>query len=981
VSAVGKDKLKDVLGYKGANLAELTTAGAPVPKGLVITNEFSLSYFKSNPPAISDELWAPIVEAVQKLEADSQKKFGGAEQPFFVAVRNSPGVSFQKALLSFFHVGFNDQSTAAFAQATEDPKFAWLTYLRFMQTYALNVLKIEADRLQEVINVTKAEKGVQQESDLEAEDLEGLCVVVKNAIETFPQDPLDQLKGAIEYVLQSWTSEAAVEFRKANSIAEESGFAIVVMTMVFGNFGPMSASGVYYTRNPNSGERVMPGSFALTATGSEFLAKTKPSQPMSALEAQIPAGYEKINEANKSIEKYFKDIQKVDFTIENSQPFVLQARTSRRSAAAGIKLAVEFVNEGVMQKDEAIKQLLLSEAEALLNPVFRPEDVQMFRDRRFFQGQTTGPGAIVGPIVLSREKAIEVPDTILFIDPANPPDYVGLMTVTAFVIKGTGPTVNDIVALARRRGIVAIWGSDFTIDAEQHIITSGPRSAREGEVISIDGQNGDVFLAQIPLTKVELEERTDLQNLLAWADEIRHAKECRPGPAPGLQIFATIDSPEQIPEAKAAGADGFGLVKTDHILLGERIPIVQRIVFPTTQEDREAAFRELEEAMTQEVASLFEAMSGFSSVIQLADPPLSQVAPDLLEQTELVEVLKIRLEVAIQKEEAEKAEAAAKAEAEAAAKAEAEAAAKAQEAAEPPEGATEEEAEKPPEGESPAEPAEPPEKVPTDREVKEAELNGQIRRLEAVTQFYVENPQLGVRGVRLSLAVPGFLRMQFRAIIEAVYASLDRGGRPDVQILIPFVTGPEEVQKVRLDLKAMITASQKTHENPIGVHLGAEIAVPRAALATERLAVQTEFLSVNADDLTAIAFGWSAHQADAQFLTLYRDWAIFASSPFQALDQDGVGELIKIAADAAISANPDITIGAVGQQTGDPASVAFFSDIGLSYVSCAPAKIPIVKLAAAQAVIKDKEEEIEEQPEVQEEQQPPEETDSTQEDD
>jgi pyruvate,orthophosphate dikinase len=916
---IGKNKLKTVLGTKGANLCELTFAGAPVPKGFVITNELSISYYAADPHAYPEAFWTQVKDAVTKLEGETQKKFGGSEQPFFLTIRNSPDVTYAKNLVSFFNVGFNSGSAAGLSAALEDPKFGWLSYLQFIQTYSSQILKFESDKMTDLIQAGKAEKGVQQESDLEVEDLEALCKTVSEAVETFPQDPYEQLKGGINYVIESWESQGAVDFRTSNGFSSDTGFGLIIQIHVFGNFGANSGCGLYYTRNPSTGERTMSGSFIVTGTGPEFQSKSKPPQPIASLETQIPSGFEKINEANKSLEKHYRDIEKVDFVIENGISWVVQSRSSRRTPTAALKLSVDFVNEGVVTKEESIKSLSLTEVETFLADSFRPEDISQVRDRRFVNGTSTGSGSIVGGVCVSRLKTSEISDAILFIDATVWTDFSGLPRLKALIIKGNAIVGSAALEFARRRGIVAIYGVEVSIDSDNGTITSGAKILREGEAISIDGQSGDIYQCQLSLSSVVIEEKADFQQLLLWADEIRRNRGSRKsmnnGPTTGLQIFANINHPDDIASAKSAGAEGFGVVCTDYMMSGERKSLVSRALFPKDQEDHDAAFQELEEAITADSIALLEAISGQPAYIRLFDPPLSEFVPDVYEATELVSFLEGKRELGL--------------------------------------------------------------------EVDEAELSSQIKRLEQIRLFTASNCAFGIRGVRFLLSVPGLLKLQFRGLIEAVYASLERGIRPELELLIPYVSGPEEMSKVKIDLRTIQTASTKSHETSVSVKLGSEIGVPRAALLSDKLSNQTEFLSFNTDDLTSSLFVASRSEAEAAFLCLYRDWGIVDNSPFESLDYEGVGELMNVSVELARKSNNELVIGASGYQTNDWKSIEHFHRIGLNYISCSSSRIPIIRLAAAQAVLNEQVEEVPEIPtEITEEAAAHEtETDYTQEDD
>jgi pyruvate,orthophosphate dikinase len=894
LTIVSKDKLEGFLGHKGAILSELTIPGIPVPPGFTITSGASLEFFKTDPPSFPEGLWDQIGAGVKRIEESTGSTFGSGEKPFLLAVRNSAEFSMEQTLLSLFHVGLNDDTVTALAGQTETPKWLWTLYLKYIQTYATSFLKIEAEKFTEAIAAFVTEKNAPSETDLEVEDLTALCTTIKGVIETegsaFPQDPYEQLKTAVEAVYLSWNSEAATEYRNTNEISHNMGFAIVVMQTVFGNAGDSSAVGSYLTRNPTTGESGLIGTFLPNATGPEFITKARQPQPIANLETTSPAGYEKLLDVNRRIETYFKAPVEIDFIVENNEFWVVKTKptVTTSNSLAGLRMSVDYVNDQIMTKEEAVRRFTPADLDAFLSPHFRPEDLEASADKELSVGETVSSGLVVGQICLTGEKVEELAesDPIFILESYSPKELSSLQASKGY-ISMKDDAAASIASLCRQQGIPAVFGIEFTLDLDELTITFGEKTLREGDLISIDGKSGAVYSGQLPITKLSAEESPEIQQILTWADDLRHQGNCRKpvnsGPTSGLVLYGNADSIEAVQRARTLGAEGIGLFNTDQLLLGDRSDVVQRVVMSDEAEDRDAALQELEEGLAAEFAGILEAVGGFPAIIRLADPSIQEFIPNFLEILEEVTAMRLKKQ----------------------------------------KGA----------------------------EIEPEELEEREKTLEKVQRYHEQNPMVGVRGIRLSLMIPGLLKAQLRAIVEGTQLASERGAQPNVQVLVPFAITGDEVAKVRPELDAALKAINKEHEAPVSAQLGAAIEVPRAAFVAGQLAEAADFVSFGKDQLTELVFGYSREDAENQFLSQYKEFNVFSESPFKVLDREGVGELISVGLIGARAQKPTVSIGVAGENTGDAASIRFLHQLGVTYVSCPAASLAIARLAAAHAIL------------------------------
>ena len=946
VSSLGKENLKAVLGVKGENLAELTYAGANVPKGFTISTELCREFYKQDPPAVPEGFWDELKQSVEKLEEETEKKMecGEGEKPLILSARYGGEVPLQKTCLTFLNIGFNDAAVAALAAATEDmAAWYWGQYFKYVINYATVILKVDPEMFKEAIDAAKAEKGVADEMALDAESMEKLVNAIKEVLENaekpFPQDAFEQLKAAVEAVLVSWGSPEAKEFREANNVPEEKATAVHVMVQVFGNMGDASGSGVYITRNPANGDSTtMMGSWLQGGIGNEFLAKTKPPQPIATLESAIPAAIDKIHEQNQKLEKHFKDIQKVDFTIENGELYVLQSRTSKRTPAAGLKVHVDFVNEGVMTKEECVQRTTLAEVEAYLRPCFKGEDLRPFAEKKV-QGKGICPGVAVGRVCFSLEKVQEAAQEetpvkgILVVEDIDPKDYPKLLNLPGLVT--SAGLESHAVNFAKQRKIIGVAGCEWEFNTEENYITISEKVIKEGDMISIDGGSGDIYLGEVPISKIDFEEGApDLQQILTWADEVRKAEH-------NTQIYANADTEEEIKNARIYGAEGIGLLRMESLLTSERIELLQKFIFTDKEEKKKEAMQEFEESMAAEFSTLLEAAPACPTVIRLIDQPIQNFLPDVYQLIEEVSVMETKKELGIELEP--HAEEETKPEEEKKPDPEPQPEAKAEEGEEGESGEKNEEEEKKEEEEEQKEP-------PIDP------LQAKTEMLEKVQRMFSVNPALGARGIRSSLCIPGLLRAQLKCVIEGASLAAEKGAQPMVEVLIPFATSEQEIELAVQELEASVQELAERRENQTEIKLGAMIEVPRAAYIADRIAKHVDIISFGANELTEGICGYTREEAEKHMIPHYRELGVYADSPFETIDVDGTGRIIEIGLEAIRKDNPDASISICGDQLGDPRSLEYLTKLNFSYISCPPAILPYTRLSAAQTALAQKKE-------------------------
>lgn len=839
---------KELLGGKGAGLAEMTGVGLPVPAGFTVTTEACVAYMKDGsvfPAGLEEEIAAYL----DRLECASGKRFGDVSDPLLVSVRSGAAISMPGMMDTILNLGLNDATTGGVARATSNPRFAYDSYRRLIQMYGGVVEGIDGYLFEEEIQRVKAHRGVELDVDLTQEDLQELVASFKRIYRDhvgrdFPEAPREQLERAIRAVFDSWNNPRAKVYRRAHQIPDELGTAVNVVQMVFGNMGGDSGTGVVFTRNPSTGEPGLWGEFLQNAQGEDVVAGVRTPIAIAEMRGWLPAAYDQLVETAKRLERHFRDMQDIEFTVENGSLFLLQTRNGKRTAAAAVKIAVDMVAEGLIGRGDGVSRVEPSQLDHLLHPMFDP--AAHFEVTA--KGLNASPGAAVGKIVLDADRAEEMGrrgESVILVRWETTPDDIHGVLQASGVLTAHGGMTSHAAVVARGMGKPCVAGCDsLSIDPAAGVITLGGTSLKEGDVISIDGGAGEVIVGEMGLVPPQI--NRDFETILTWADEIRR-----------LGVYANADTPADAARAREFGAEGIGLCRTEHMFMSEdRLPIVQAMIMADDEDDRRRALDRLLPFQQSDFEGIFEAMAGFPVTIRLLDPPLHEFLPR-------------------------------------------------------PEEATSED---------------------------------MARRIRALTET---NPMLGTRGCRLGLQYPEIYEMQIRAIIRAAKAVEKRTQIwPQVEIMHPLVGFAEEFSRLR-----KLTDEIASEEEVAGYRVGTMIELPRACLRAGDIAGCADFFSFGTNDLTQTTLGFSRDDAEGKFLSFYLDNNVIDRNPFETLDVKGVGELMKIAVERARAAKPDIKLGICGEHGGDPSSVAFCHEIGLEYVSCSPYRVPLARLAAAQATL------------------------------
>lgn len=866
----GDASKKDLLGGKGANLAEMTRLGFPVPPGFTVTTEACKDYLKTG--GFPEGLWEEIVEAVHRLESKTGKKLGDPENPLLVSVRSGAPLSMPGMMDTVLNLGLNDETVQGLIKNTGDERFAYDSYRRFIQMFSDIVLKVDRNIFEKEISKKKEEKNVKSDTELTAEDWKELVLkfkdIVKNATgEDFPTDPWDQLRKAVEAVFNSWNNPRAQVYRRINKISDDLGTAVNVQTMVFGNMGNDSATGVCFTRNPSTGEKELFGEYLVNAQGEDVVAGIRTPQPIQKMKEEIPEAFEQLVKLMETLEKHYRDMQDIEFTVEKGKLYMLQTRSGKRTAKAAVKIAVDMVHEGLITKEEAVMRVKPDQLDQLLHPQIDPNaKVEILT-----KGLPASPGAATGKVVFEADVAEELGkkgEKVILVRWETTPDDIHGIVEAQGVLTSHGGMTSHAAVVARGMGKPCVVGAEeVKIDEEAKIFRVGNTVVKEGDVITIDGSTGNVMLGEVPVMKPEL--TGELDELLRWADEIRK-----------IGVRTNADTPEDAKRAREFGAEGIGLCRTEHMFFGEdRLPIVRQMILAETEEERNEALSKLLPMQRGDFEGIFKAMDGLPVTIRLLDPPLHEFLPSYTE-------LSVRL--------AEKKAT----------------------------GAPQEEIE---------------------------ELESLVKRVKAMSEM---NPMLGLRGCRLGIVFPGVYEMQVRAIIEAAIKVKREGYEPVVEIMIPLVAIAEELRILRERLEQVAREVIEREGVEISYKFGTMIELPRAALTADEIAKYAEFFSFGTNDLTQTTFGFSRDDAEGKFLPRYLEEKILKENPFEVLDRNGVGKLLKMAAELGRSTNPDLKLGICGEHGGEPSSIEFAYTAGLNYVSCSPYRVPIARLAAAQATLK-----------------------------
>ena len=872
------DGVRGLLGGKGANLAEMTRIGVPVPPGFTVTTEACNAYLAAG-GKFPEGMWEQEVDALHAIEAQTGKTFGDPNNPLLVSCRSGAKFSMPGMMDTVLNLGLTDETAKGMVELTQDERFVYDSYRRLVQMFGSVVLGIEDDAFEDVLNEYKKEKGYESDTDMTADDWKVMTEAFKKVIsehgKEFPQDPMEQLRLATEAVFSSWNSKRAIDYRNAAGIPHDLGTAVNIVTMVFGNMGWDSGTGVAFTRNPSTGEKKLYGEYLLNAQGEDVVAGIRNTEPIEKMAEDLPEAYAEFVKIADKLENHYRDMQDVEFTIERGKLWMLQTRTGKRTARAAIKIAVDMANEGLITKEEAVMRVTPEQVDTLLHPQFDEETKKKARaeGKLFVTGVNASPGAAVGRAYFDADTAErmakEEGQDVIMVRPFTRPDDVHGMLAAKGILTSEGGATSHAAVVARQFGIPAVIGaSDMVIDLEKRTATANGITIHEGDWLSVDGGSGEVFVGQIATTYPKFEEQTDLITLLSWADEFRR-----------LQVWANADYPADAKRARDFGAQGIGLTRTEHMFFEEeRLPIVQRMILADTTEERTAALNELLPFQRSDFEGLFEVMDGLPVIIRLIDPPLHEFLPDMYELV------------------AEVAEMRAKGETE---------------------GLAEKEA-----------------------------------LLKDVEALHESNPMMGMRGVRLSIVMPEIVEMQVRAIFEAAANQALKGVTVKPEVMIPLVSHVNELKVIQPRLQRIAKEVMAEKGIEFEYKFGTMIEIPRAALTAKEIAEVAEFFSFGTNDLTQMTFGYSRDDAEARFLLTYVETGVLPANPFQTIDRDGVGRLMKMAIDEGRATRPDLEVGICGEHGGDPDSIEFCHLAGNNYVSCSPFRVPIARLAAAQAALK-----------------------------
>ena len=876
----GNKDMKDLLGGKGANLAEMSNLGLPVPPGFTITSETCNEYLKLG--RFPDKLMDEIRAAMRKVEQDTGKGFGDPKKPLLVSVRSGAKMSMPGMMETVLNLGLNEETLAGMIKLTGNERFAWDSYRRFIMMFSSVALRLERANFDKMMDAMKQKRGAKQDTELTADDLKALVVQFKAFFKKqmkreFPTDPMEQLETAIKAVFNSWNIPRAVAYRNFYKIAHDLGTAVNVQTMVFGNMGSDSGTGVAFTRDVATGEKVVYGEFLMNAQGEDVVAGVRTPIKIAELEKENPRIYREFVDLATRIENHYRDAMDIEFTIERGTLYILQCRVGKRTARAAVRIAVEMVAEGLINREEAIMRVEPDQINQLLLPAFDLKEIEKAKKegRLLAKGLNASPGAASGAAIFTADKAAELGGSgkaVVLVRPETTPDDVHGMLASKGILTARGGATSHAAVVARGLGLPCVAGCEsIRVDEAKRMFSADGKALKEGEPISIDGTTGEVFAGLIPTSVPDLNKEKQLTVLLAWADDIRR-----------LEVWANADYPRDAIRARSFGAQGIGLCRTEHMFMEtERLPIVQKMILAKDSKVRTAALKELLPFQRKDFVGIFKAMSGLPVVIRLIDPPLHEFLPSYEEL--LVEVT--RLET---------------------------------------------------------------------RSPKSPKLRGLREMLHAVESMREMNPMLGLRGCRLSIIMPEIVEMQTRAIMEAACQCAKRGVDVHVKIMIPLVSHINELDFIRERLEPVADDVMKKKGVEIDYKFGTMIEIPRAALTADEIATQAEFFSFGTNDLTQTTFGFSRDDAEGKFLLKFVEDKILPENPFQTLDQKGVGKLMQTAVELGRQTRPDIELGICGEHGGDPKSVEFCHRIGLDYVSCSPFRVPIARLAAAQAVVQDK---------------------------
>jgi pyruvate,orthophosphate dikinase len=880
-----------LLGGKGANLGEMTRIGVPVPPGFTVTTEACNAYLAAG-EEFPEGMWEQELAAMKATEKETGKKFGEPGNPLLVSCRSGAVFSMPGMMDTVLNIGLNDDVAVSMVELTQDERFVYDAYRRLVHMFGSVVLNIEDEAFEEPLDSYKEKKGYKLDTEMNAGDWKALTETYKGVIKEhmgfdFPQDPYEQLKLATEAVFKSWNGKRAIDYRNAAGIAHDLGTGVNIQTMVFGNMDN-SGTGVAFTRNPSTGENKVWGEYLENAQGEDVVAGIRNAADISTMEKPFPQAYADFLDVCEKLEQHYKEMQDVEFTVENEKLWMLQTRDGKRTAKATVTIAVDMTKEGLITKEEAVKRVGPDQVDTLLHPQFVDAAKQAAQESGNFlvSGVNASPGAAVGRAYFdadtAEEKAKEEGQDVIMVRPFTKPDDVHGMLAAKGILTTEGGATSHAAVVARQFGIPCVVGaSDARIDGEARTISIGDLVVKEGDWISVDGTTGEAFVGQIETVSPSLEEQTDLLELLTWADEISAIEGIRDfpegWPTQGLQVWANADYPEDARRARSYGAKGIGLCRTEHMFFEpERLPIVQDMILAGDNvKARQEALDKLLPFQRDDFDGLFEAMTGLPVIIRLIDPPLHEFMPDERELLEAVIAARVKGE-----------------------------------------------------------------------EVPEKEA-----LLSDIEALHESNPMMGLRGVRLSVMMPEIVSMQVRAIFEAAANVKLRGFEPHPEVMIPLTGHINELKVIQPKLEKIASDVMAEKGVEFAYKFGTMIEIPRAGLTADQIAGTTEFFSFGTNDLTQFTFGYSRDDAERNFLVKYVEDGILPLNPFQTIDRDGVGLLMDITVKKGRSARPELECGICGEHGGDPASIEWCYLIGLNYVSCSPFRVPVARLAAAHAAL------------------------------
>ncbi len=886
----GSRDMKDLLGGKGANLAEMTNLGLPVPPGFIITTEACKAYLETGD--VPEELDAEVGEHLERLQETMGKKLGQPDDPLLVSVRSGAKFSMPGMMETVLNIGLNDDSVAGLAKQAGSERFAWDSYRRLIQMFGKTVLGISGERFDEALDSVKSAKGTKNDLDLDESDLRSVVDAYKKIVQEetgreFPSDPREQMDLAVKAVFDSWNADRAILYRRQERIPADLGTAVNVCSMVFGNLGMDSGTGVAFTRDPGSGNSGVYGDYLENAQGEDVVAGIRNTKALDQLANIDKPAYDELLEIMAKLEGHYRDLCDIEFTIERRKLWMLQTRVGKRTAGAAFRIATQLVDEGKIDLDEALSRVTGAQLAQLMFPRFDDDSDK----RQIANGMNASPGAAVGSAVFDSKRAVELAasgERVILVRRETNPDDLGGMIAAQGILTSRGGKTSHAAVVARGMGKTCVCGAEeLDVDVRGRRFTApGGVTVNEGDVVSIDGTSGAVYLGEVPVVPSPVVQYFEGTIDPAAADAgplvgavhrlINHADEAR-----RLRVRANSDTPADSERARRFGAQGIGLCRTEHMFLGDRRQLVEDLVLAATDDERDSALQALLPLQRADFVGIFTAMDGLPVTVRLLDPPLHEFLPSMED---------LAVEVAV-------AEAT---------------------------------------GAPPA----------SGRSLAKLTV-----LLAAVRRLHEQNPMLGLRGVRLGLVVPGLFGLQVRAIAEAAAECRRRGADPKPEIMIPLVGAVQELEVIREEAERVLAEVATETGVEVDYLIGTMIEVPRAALTAGQIAGAADFFSFGTNDLTQMGWGFSRDDVEAAFFSRYLDLGIFGVSPFESLDRDGIGRLVSIACQEGRAARPDLHLGVCGEHGGDPDSVHFFHDVGLDYVSCSPFRVPVARLEAGRAAL------------------------------